>query len=114
MEEEGLIEFDVPLGFLPTVFPPGSGERERATGFSDGALMGTGEESEGAVVAIPFLMDQYTNILWLGSIITFLTVTCLVGLHEVAREMENPFRNVPNEIPLCLVQVPGRGRVGTS
>ncbi|KAL9183284.1 hypothetical protein ACHAXT_005071 [Thalassiosira profunda] len=56
------------------------------------------------VVAIPFLMDQYTNILWIGSIITFLTVTCLVGLHEVAREMENPFRNVPNEIPLCTLQ----------
>jgi len=56
------------------------------------------------VVAIPFLMDQYTNVLWIGSLITFLTVTCLVGLHEVARELENPFRNVPNEIPLCTLQ----------
>jgi len=56
------------------------------------------------VVAVPFLMDQYTNVLWIGSLITFLTVTCLVGLHEVARELENPFRNVPNEIPLCTLQ----------
>eukprot|EP00571_Detonula_confervacea_P002544 CAMPEP_0172318322 /NCGR_PEP_ID=MMETSP1058-20130122/34562_1 /TAXON_ID=83371 /ORGANISM="Detonula confervacea, Strain CCMP 353" /LENGTH=172 /DNA_ID=CAMNT_0013033133 /DNA_START=1 /DNA_END=516 /DNA_ORIENTATION=+ len=49
-------------------------------------------------------MDQYTNDLWVGSLISFLTVTCLVGLHEVARELENPFRNVPNEIPLCTLQ----------
>ena len=56
------------------------------------------------VLAVPFLMDQYTNALWFGSLISFLTVTCLVGLHEVARELENPFKNVPNEIPVCILQ----------
>jgi len=56
------------------------------------------------VFAVPFLMDQYTSVLWMGSLLSFLTVTCLVGLHEVARELENPFRNVPNEIPLCTLQ----------
>ncbi|KAL7541859.1 hypothetical protein ACHAXR_011302 [Thalassiosira sp. AJA248-18] len=56
------------------------------------------------VFAVPFLMDQYTNALWMGSLISFMTVTCLVGLHEVARELENPFRNVPNEIPMCTLQ----------
>lgn len=56
------------------------------------------------VVAVPFLLEQYVNTLWLGSLISFLTVTCLVGLHEVARELENPFRNAPNEIPVCLMQ----------
>mmetsp|Transcript_4193 Transcript_4193/g.6288 ORF Transcript_4193/g.6288 Transcript_4193/m.6288 type:complete len:582 (-) Transcript_4193:138-1883(-) len=56
------------------------------------------------VVAVPFMMDQYTNEVWLGAILTFLTVTCLVGLHEVARELENPFRNIPNELPLCTLQ----------
>jgi len=55
-------------------------------------------------LAVPFMMDQYTNVLWIGSLLTFMTVTCLVGLHEVARELENPFRNVPNEIPLCTLQ----------
>lgn len=55
-------------------------------------------------LAVPFLMDQYTNLLLIGSLISFLTVTCLVGLHEVARELENPFRNVPNELPLCTLQ----------
>jgi hypothetical protein len=27
----------------------------------------------------------------------------LSGIHEVARELENPFRNVPNEIPLSTL-----------
>ena len=36
--------------------------------------------------------------------LNFLTVSCLAGLHEVARELENPFRNVPNEIPLVRMQ----------
>jgi len=56
------------------------------------------------IPAVPFLMDQYCNNLWSGCLLSFLTVTCLVGLHEVARELENPFRNVPNEIPLCTLQ----------
>ena len=54
-------------------------------------------------LAVPLLMDQYTNAIWMGCFTTFLTVTCLVSLHEVARELENPFRNVPNEIPLCTL-----------
>jgi len=33
-----------------------------------------------------------------------LTVTCLAGLHEVSRELENPFKNIPNEIPLVTLQ----------
>ena len=30
-------------------------------------------------------------------------MTCLAGLHEVGRELENPFRNVPNELPVCTM-----------
>ena len=56
------------------------------------------------VPVIPFLMDQFTNVRWVGALLTFLAVTCLVGLHEVARELENPFRNVPNELPICTMQ----------
>jgi len=55
------------------------------------------------MVAIPFLMNQYANHVWLGATLTFLTVTCLAGLHEVARELENPFRNAPNDVPLCTL-----------
>lgn len=56
-----------------------------------------------AVPALAFLMDQYCDDLWVGCILTFLTVTALSGIHEVARELENPFRNVPNEIPLATL-----------
>merc|ERR1719416_145648 len=55
------------------------------------------------VVAIPLLMDQYANEVWLGAVLSFLTVTCLAGLHEGARELENPFRNAPNDVPLCTL-----------
>merc|ERR1712038_2140711 len=54
--------------------------------------------------AVPILMDEYSNNIVLGALLTFLTVTCLAGMHEVARELENPFRNVPNEIPLRKLQ----------
>ena len=30
----------------------------------------------------------------------FFTVMCFVGLHEVAKELENPFKNAPNDTPL--------------
>jgi predicted membrane chloride channel (bestrophin family) len=49
---------------------------------------------------IPFLMVQWTGESWLGAVLTFFTVLCLAGVNEVARELENPFRNVPNELPL--------------
>jgi len=55
------------------------------------------------MVAIPLLMDQYTNKVWLGAVLTFLTVVCLAGLHEVARELETPYRSAPNDIPLCTL-----------
>ena len=55
------------------------------------------------MIAIPFLMNQYANHVWLGATLSFLTVTCLAGLHEVARELENPFRNAPNDVPLCTL-----------
>lgn len=49
-------------------------------------------------------MYQYALESWLGSILTFFVVTCLCGLHEVSRELENPFRKPPNEIPVCTLQ----------
>lgn len=52
----------------------------------------------------PFLMYGYVNELAFACILNFLTVLCFVGLHEVARELENPFRNVPNDIPLSTYQ----------
>mmetsp|Transcript_27198 Transcript_27198/g.75024 ORF Transcript_27198/g.75024 Transcript_27198/m.75024 type:complete len:609 (-) Transcript_27198:81-1907(-) len=57
-----------------------------------------------AIPAVAFLMDQYTVDNWVGAVLTFFTITALSGIHEVARELENPFRNVPNEIPLVTLQ----------
>jgi hypothetical protein len=54
--------------------------------------------------AVPFLMDQYTDERWLGAVLTFFTVLCMSGINEVSRELENPFRNVPNELPLVTFQ----------
>ena len=56
------------------------------------------------VPVIPFLIDQYTSARWVATFLTFFTVLCLVAIHEVARELENPFRNVPNELPLVTMQ----------
>ena len=56
------------------------------------------------IFAVPLLMVEYTETPWLGSLLSFFTVTCLAGLHEVSRELENPFRNVPNDIPVCTLQ----------
>jgi len=55
------------------------------------------------IPVIPLLMGQYINFPWLGASLSFLTVTCQVGLHEVARDLENPFRNVPNDVPLVTL-----------
>lgn len=49
---------------------------------------------------IPVLMLTYLDNGIFGFFWNWLTVMCFTGLHEVARELENPFINVPNEIPL--------------
>ena len=52
------------------------------------------------VFFIPLIMVQYTNTIWLGTSLVFLSVTIFTGVHEVACELENPFKNFPNDIPL--------------
>lgn len=54
--------------------------------------------------AVPWLMNQWTEDWWASCILTFFTVTALFAINEVARELEKPFRNVPNEIPLVTLQ----------
>ena len=55
------------------------------------------------VFAVPFMLEQYAGNKWVGALLTFLTVVCLAGMHEVARELENPFENMPNDLPLCTL-----------
>jgi predicted membrane chloride channel (bestrophin family) len=49
---------------------------------------------------IPVLMLTYLTNTVFGFALNMLTVMCFTGLHEVARELESPFQNVPNDIPL--------------
>lgn len=50
--------------------------------------------------SVPILLAQYVNSMVLGSFLCFFTVTSMAGVQEVGRELENPFRNTPNEVPL--------------
>jgi predicted membrane chloride channel (bestrophin family) len=52
------------------------------------------------IVYIPVLMLTFVNQPAMGASLNFFTVMCFAGLHEVARELENPFQNVPNDVPL--------------
>ena len=51
-------------------------------------------------LVIPVLMLTFVNDEWLGFALNASTVLCFTGLHEVAREIESPFQNVPNDVPL--------------
>ena len=51
------------------------------------------------VAFIPILMLAFVNNELIGFILNLMTVMCFAGLHEVARELENPFQNAPNDLP---------------
>lgn len=51
------------------------------------------------VAFIPVLMLTYLTNEWFGFALNMLTVLCFAGLHEVSRELENPFQNAPNDLP---------------
>ncbi|CAB9506660.1 Bestrophin, RFP-TM, chloride channel [Seminavis robusta] len=52
----------------------------------------------------PLLYYCFVNDLAFACLLNFVTVLCFLGIHEVARELENPFHNVPNDIPLTTFQ----------
>lgn len=56
-----------------------------------------------AVFVFPALYITFAEF-WAGFVLNFLTVMAFVGLNEVSRELENPFRNAPNDLPLNLFQ----------
>eukprot|EP00980_Cylindrotheca_fusiformis_P000959 scaffold260_cov115-Cylindrotheca_fusiformis.AAC.4 len=72
---------------------------------SDG-LAGYNQARKIAYIPFPFPHAQITTLFVLVIVVfmpllmlTFVT-NQVVGLHEVARELENPFKNVPNDLPL--------------
>ena len=49
-------------------------------------------------------MLSYVDSVYIAALLNFFTILCFCGLHEVARELENPFTNEPNDIPLVTFQ----------
>jgi len=49
---------------------------------------------------MPVLMLSYLSNEVFGFVLNLLTVMSFTGLHEVARELESPFSNAPNDVPL--------------
>jgi len=56
------------------------------------------------IFVVPLLMWQWIEDIYLSVPFTFLSVMILTSIDEVARELENPFRNIPNELPLVTYQ----------
>lgn len=57
------------------------------------------------LVLFPLLYYNFAEkVVWFAAVLNFLTVLCFLGLHEVARELENPMQNVPNDLPLITFQ----------
>jgi predicted membrane chloride channel (bestrophin family) len=52
----------------------------------------------------PVLSYNYVNDLSFACIMNFVTVLCFLGIHEVARELEAPMHNIPNDLPLTTFQ----------
>ena len=53
---------------------------------------------------VPLLMLTFVDNVWVAALLNFFTILCFCGLHEVARELENPFSNEPNDLPLVTFQ----------
>jgi predicted membrane chloride channel (bestrophin family) len=52
------------------------------------------------IFVFPLLFFSFLNNIVFGCVMNFTTVLCFLGVHEVARELENPYYAVPNDLPL--------------
>jgi hypothetical protein len=52
------------------------------------------------IFIFPLLYMSFVNDLIFACVMNFTTVLCFIGIHEVAREMENPYFTYPNDLPL--------------
>jgi predicted membrane chloride channel (bestrophin family) len=53
-----------------------------------------------SLVMFPYLYYSYVNSPTMACILNFMTVVCFVGQQEVARELQDPFYQYPNDLPL--------------
>jgi hypothetical protein len=56
-----------------------------------------------SIFTLPVLMISFLGF-WAGMIFNFFTALIFAGLNEVAKELEYPFRCMPNDLPLNLFQ----------
>jgi predicted membrane chloride channel (bestrophin family) len=58
-----------------------------------------------SVFVFPYLYYTYVNNVAVACLLNFATMACFDGMHEVAREMQDPFYQFPNDLPLNNYQV---------
>lgn len=58
-----------------------------------------------SIFIFPFLFYTYINSFTVACVMNFATLACFDGMHEVAREMQDPFYQFPNDLPLNNYQV---------
>jgi len=56
------------------------------------------------LVVIALLVRTFIESVVLGAPIVVFTLMALLGIQEVARELERPFKNTPNDLPLVTMQ----------
>ena len=58
-----------------------------------------------SIFLFPFLYYTYVNNVWMACFLNFASLACFDGIIEVAREMQDPFYQFPNDLPLNNYQV---------
>ncbi|KAL3909496.1 MAG: hypothetical protein SGILL_008066 [Bacillariaceae sp.] len=58
-----------------------------------------------SIFMFPFLYYTYVNDIWIACFLNFASLSCFAGIIEVAREMQDPFYQFPNDLPLNNYQV---------
>jgi predicted membrane chloride channel (bestrophin family) len=58
-----------------------------------------------SIFVFPYLYYTYVNNVVVACLLNFATMACFDGMNEVAREMQDPFYQFPNDLPLNNYQV---------
>jgi len=56
------------------------------------------------MVMTPLVISTWRTHAWMCCLFTFISVTCMVGLDLIASELENPFGDDPNDLPVLDMQ----------
>ena len=67
------------------------------------------------MLAFPLVLIHFANgafeTFWVGPLFAFVTVTAYIGLHRVARALEDPFVHPPNDLPATSLQIAFNNRL---